>query len=324
MICPNAPCPAAFPTGFGALTGTAVPAGTYYTPAACSATVTTCNFAIANPWSWFSQGNSSYNALQVDVNHRFSKGLSLRGAYTWSRAIDDGDSVNSTTANNAPALTSNPFNLAADKGLATYNAKHVAVISAVYQLPFGRGRATANNMAGWSDWIVGGWSVNSIVTVQSGLPFTPQLGYNPSRNGDTKNPVRPFLNPAFTGNVDTSGTVAKWFDPTAFIAPPNNSGFYGNAGRDTLIGPGLTTWDFSLMKGMPDTRETDFAISSGNVQCFKSREFQHAKSDCRGINSTTRRQHNDLDSPADEPDRGTDHQYFDYFTPDSIGLKLLW
>jgi Carboxypeptidase regulatory-like domain len=250
VICPNTACPTTFPTGFGALTGAAVPAGTYYTPAACSATVTTCNFNIANPWSWFSQGTGSYNALQVDVNHRFSKGLSLRGVYTWSRAIDDGDSVNSTTANNAPALTSNPFNLSADKGLATYNAKHVAVISAVYQLPFGHGRAYANNVANWTDWIVGGWSANTIVTVQSGFPFTPQLSYNPSRNGDTKNPVRPFLNPTFTGNV-VPGTVTEWFNPTAFIAPPNNSGFYGNAGRNTLIGPGLATWDFSLMKEIP-------------------------------------------------------------------------
>jgi hypothetical protein len=86
--------------------------------------------------------------------------------------------------------------------------------------------------------------------VQSGFPFTPQLSYNPSRNGDTKNPVRPFINPAFTGNA-VPGTVVEWFNPTAFIAPPNNSGFYGNAARDTLIGPGLTTWDCSLMKKIP-------------------------------------------------------------------------
>ena len=250
VICPNVACPTVFPAGFGALTGAAVPTGTYYTPAACSATVTTCNFNLANPWSWYSLGVSSYNALQVDANHRLSKGLSLRGVYTWSRALDDGDSLNGTTANNAPGLVSNPFNLAADKGLATFNAKHVGVISTIYQLPFGHGRAFASNLPGLTEAIVGGWSVNSIVTVQSGFPFTPQMSYNPSRNGDTKNPVRPFINPAFTGNP-VPGTVSEWFNPAAFIAPPNNSGFYGNAGRDTLIGPGLATWDFSLMKETP-------------------------------------------------------------------------
>ena len=250
VVCPNAACPATFPAGFGVLTGTAVPAGTYYTPAACSAVVTTCNFNLVNPWSWLSLGTSSYNSLQIDASHRFSRGLSLRGVYTYSRAIDDGDSVNGTTANNAPALASNPANLAADKGLATFNANHVAVISAVYQLPFGHGQAFANGLSGWVDGLVGGWSVNTIVTAQSGFPFTPQLSYNPSRNGDTKNPVRPFVNPAFSGPV-VPGTVTEWFNPNAFIAPPNNSGFYGNAGRENLIGPGLAVWDFSLMKQIP-------------------------------------------------------------------------
>ena len=55
------------------------------------------------------------------------------------------------------------------------------------------------------------------------------------------------MNPAFTGPV-ILGNPNQWFNPAAFLAPPNNSGFYGNVGRDTLTGPGLATWDFSLMK----------------------------------------------------------------------------
>jgi hypothetical protein len=89
--------------------------------------------------------------------------------------------------------------------------------------------------------------VNSIVTIQSGFPFTPQLSYNPSNNGDTRNPVRPFVNPAFTGPVILA-KPSQWFDPNAFLAPPAASGFYGNLGRDTLIGPDLATWDFSAFK----------------------------------------------------------------------------
>jgi hypothetical protein len=95
--------------------------------------------------------------------------------------------------------------------------------------------------------LVSGWSVQSIVTLQSGFPFTPQLSYNPSNNGDTRNPVRPFVNPAFTGPV-ILGKPSEWFNPNAFLAPPAGSGFYGNLGRDTLIGPGLATWDFSAFK----------------------------------------------------------------------------
>jgi hypothetical protein len=100
---------------------------------------------------------------------------------------------------------------------------------------------------GWRDAMVSGWSLSSIITAQSGFPFTPQLSYNPSNNGDTRNPVRPFLNPNFTGPV-VLGNPKQWFNPNAFIAPPSLSGFYGNLGRDTYIGPGLATWDFSVLK----------------------------------------------------------------------------
>jgi len=95
--------------------------------------------------------------------------------------------------------------------------------------------------------VAGGWTLNSIVTAQSGFPFTPQLSYNPSNNGDTRNPVRAFLNPAFIGPV-VLGNPNQWFNPDAFIAPPNNSGFFGNVGRDAYTGPGLATWDFSVLK----------------------------------------------------------------------------
>jgi hypothetical protein len=155
--------------------------------------------------------------------------------------------LNQTTAGNAPGLVSNPLNLRADKGLATFDVRNVAVINALYALPFGRGKAFANGLGRWSNGLVDGWSVASIITAQSGFPFTPQLSYNPSNNGDTRNPVRPFLNPAFTGSV-VIGKPGQWFNPNAFIAPPSASGFYGNVGRDTFIGPGLATWDFSVLK----------------------------------------------------------------------------
>ena len=243
VICPNPVCPAAYPKTFPAgLAGTAVPAGAYYVPTAVRA-----NPAIANTWTYFSRGDSSYNALQVDVNRRFSGGLALRGVYTWSRTIDDGDSLNSTTSGGEPATVSNPFNLRADRGLANFDVRNLAVISEVYALPFGRGARFGSHIGGLANTFAGGWNVNSIVTIQGGFPFTPQLSYNPSNNGDTRNPVRPFLNPNFHGPV-ILGNPDQYFNPAAFLAPPNNSGFYGNLGRDTLIGPGLGTWDLSFLK----------------------------------------------------------------------------
>jgi hypothetical protein len=232
VICPASPCPATFPNTavWGALAGQPVPSGTFYTPSAAKP-----NPSIANTWTWFSEGTSSYHALQLDVNHRFSRGLGVRGVYTWSKVLDDGDSLNATAAANAPGLISNPHHIKSDWGLATYDVRNLGVITATYELPFA------------NDKPLGGWILNSIITAQSGFPFTPQLGYNPSNNGDTRNPVRAFVNPAFTGPA-VLGNPNQWFDPNAFIAPPNSSGFYGNLGRNTFIGPGLATWDMSLLK----------------------------------------------------------------------------
>lgn len=248
VICPASPCPANYPATFpGGIANTSVPAGTYFVPATVKA-----NPAIANTWTWFSEGTSSYNALQVDVNRRLSAGLTLRAVYTFSKVLDDGDSLNATTSGGGPALASNPFNLKADWGLGTFDIRHVAVVSGTYALPVGHGKRFLGGLEGFANLMASGWTVNSIVTLQGGFPFSPQLSYNPSNNGDTRNPVRPFANPAFTGPV-VLGNPNQWFNPAAFLAPANtaaNGGFYGNVGRNTLIGPGLATWDFSVLKEM--------------------------------------------------------------------------
>jgi hypothetical protein len=243
-ICPASPCPSTYPNTFPVgVAGTPVPAGSYYIPTGRPK----ANPTLANTWTWFSLGSSSYNSLQVDFNHRFSHELSLRGVYTWSKTLDDGDSLNATTAGNAPGLVSNPYNVKADWGPATYDVRNLGVISVVYGLPFGKGKLFANGLGRFGNGAVSGWSVNSLVVLQAGFPFTPQLSYNPSNNGDTRNPVRPFVNPNFQGSV-ILGKPSQWFNPNAFLAPPPNSGFYGNLRRDTLVGPGLATWDFSTVK----------------------------------------------------------------------------
>ena len=85
--------------------------------------------------------------------------------------------------------------------------------------------------------------MSAIETVQSGFPFAPQLGFDPANNGDSRNPVRPSVNPAFSGNV-ILGNPNEYFNPAAFIVPPN--GTYGNLGRDTLNGPARPGWTFQF------------------------------------------------------------------------------
>jgi hypothetical protein len=120
-----------------------------------------------------------------------------------------------------------------DWGLSALNVARQAGISAHYELPFGHGKLT------------GGWQINAIATLLAGFPFTPQIGANRSEDGDTRNPDRPSINPAFTGPV-VLGSPNQWFNPNAFTLPP--FGTYGNLGRATLTGPGLATLDLSLFK----------------------------------------------------------------------------
>jgi Carboxypeptidase regulatory-like domain len=253
-ICPTSPCPVG------------APSGAYYiapgTPVA--------NPALGPGWTWDSIGASSYNALEAEINRRTSHGLLLSAAYTWSKTLDDGDSLNATAAGNAPGLLSNPFNPRADWGPATYNLGQVFVFDGSYQLPLGPHQHWLSGSRGVVSALAAGWTTNSIVSLQSGFPFTPQLSYNPSNNGDSKNPVRPSANPAFHGSP-IEGKPAQWFNPAAFLAPPN--GFYGNLGRDTLSGPGLATWDFSLLKQTPLRENTSLQFRAESFNLLNGANF---------------------------------------------------
>jgi hypothetical protein len=236
VICPASPCPTNYPAG----------AYFYYASLAAPFTGTPAlaNPNVANTTHWVSEGVSSYNGLEVDVNHTVSHGLQFRGVYTFSKSLDDGDSMNTSVATNSPAFASNPLNpKQADYGHASFDVRHSGVINATYDLPFGR--KSASGGPNWVSTLTGNWQVSGIETLLSGLPFTPQLSYNPANDGDSRNPVRPSLNPAFTGPVILGGP-GRYFDPNAFIAPLPNT--YGNAPRNFLVGPALAETDFSVVK----------------------------------------------------------------------------
>ncbi|MGH9470270.1 MAG: carboxypeptidase regulatory-like domain-containing protein [Terriglobia bacterium] len=234
LICPAVACPAGLPAGT-----------IYYPPGAPRR-----NPSLANTWTWLSEGTSSYNALQADLRRRFSHGLSFRGVYTWSKSLDNGDTLNGSAAANAPGLVMDPQNLALDWGLSTFDVRNVAALNGEYELPIGAGKALFPSVSGWPAKVLSGWTLSGIFTAESGFPFTPQLGFNPSNNGDTRNPVRPSWNPAFTGPVILGGPN-RYFNPEAFVTPA--PGTYGNVGRDTLIGPGAHDADLALMKVTPLT-----------------------------------------------------------------------
>ncbi len=227
--------------------------GTIYYP-----TTVKANPLVANTTSWISGGSSNYNALELDIRRNFSNGLQFRANYTFAKNLDNGSAWNTSVSANTPAFVSYPADPSLDYGPAATDIRHVAAFNATYELPVGRGQYFLSSASPLINHLVSGWSLSTIAILQTGFPFSPQLGYNPTGSGDTRNPVRPNRNPNFTGNLYTRGTtamrVAQFFSPGAFTAPIY--GTVGNLGRDTLTGPGYANWDLSLLKATQLTERT--------------------------------------------------------------------
>jgi hypothetical protein len=203
------------------------------------------NPELANSTSWVSDGVGFYNGLLVDVRRSFAKGFQLRANYTYSKNLDDGSAWNTSVSGNTPAYVEFPLDPKRDWGPAATDLRHAASINGSYELPFGPGRKFLAHVTGPARIAAVGWTASAIIGAQSGFPFSPQLGYNPTGNGDTRNPVRPDWNPNFHGTLYPR-TPRQWFNPEALLPPA--AGTYGNAGRNCLLGPGLTNLDLSAAK----------------------------------------------------------------------------
>jgi len=194
---------------------------------------------------WYTEGNSSYNAIQTEVIRRLAQGLQFRANYTWSNNLDTNSALTGAQADNQAQMVLDRNDLRRDWGPSALNVSSQASISAHYELPLGRGKHWQRGARGVDDALAGGWQVNGIAALLSGFPFTPQIGSNLSGDGDTRNPDRPAVNPFFKGPVLLQNPN-QWFNPDGFLLPA--PGTYGNLGRGTLNGPGLADLDVSLSK----------------------------------------------------------------------------
>ncbi len=254
QICASTTCTSGGIATLASFKGVAptVPQGAQYIPGPGAARP---NPALSAGFFWLTEGNSSYNALQVDVTHRFSKGLEFRGNYTWAKNLDINSGLTGAQANNQAQMVLNRNDLRQDWGPSALNPKSQASLSANYEIPFGHGAALAETMfPGGKSIRIRLAQVNAIGTFLSGFPFTPLIGSNRSGDGDTRNPDRPSLSPSFSGATVT-GNPTQWFKPAAFALPV--AGTNGNLGRGTLTGPGLADVDFSLFKSTRVTEKTN-------------------------------------------------------------------
>jgi outer membrane receptor protein involved in Fe transport len=181
-----------------------------------------------------SQANSSYNALQVEANKRFSRGFSLKGVYTFSRSID----MHSGTA--IGAGTPNVFDLSTQRGLSDFHAKHIASFSWIWDLPR---LATASAPL---RFVLGGWQVNGLVTARSGLPINVVSGRDVALSSTTNQRPDVVGEHRLSDDRPRADKILRWFDRTAFAFPAN--GAFGNVGRNALTGPSATNTNLGLFK----------------------------------------------------------------------------
>ncbi len=181
--------------------------------------------------------SSSYNALQVTGERRFSHGLAFLASYAWGHSLD----ITSTTASGG---VQNPLCEVCDRGPSDFDIRQSLVLSWSYELPFGKGKWIGNDWSKPVDYVLGGWKFNSIDTFQSGSPFTVNSGTNTEGSGGGTQRANVI------GNWQVANpSPTEWFNPAAFAAPPSYT--YGDTGRNIIVGPGTNEVDLSLFKNIP-------------------------------------------------------------------------
>ncbi len=220
-----------------------------------------CNVSETDP----PVGFSLYNALQVNYNHRFSRGLTALVSYTYSKFLDnvEGNESWSYAGNQGPA---NNYNLAAEKSVDGSDTPHSLVANYIYQLPIGRGKAVGGHMNHLADAFAGGWEVSQIATFKSGLPL--------SISGANYNSYGGSPRPDVVGDVHVSNPgIHEWFNTGAFAFAPYGS--FGTAPRyfSYLRGPHYQNWDTSLMKNWAITESMRFQFRAELYNTFNHAQF---------------------------------------------------
>jgi hypothetical protein len=182
--------------------------------------------------------NSFYNALQLSFDRRLSHGLRFKTSYTYSKNIDEGSITITQGGDND--MPQDPDDRKAERGLSNYDLRHYWVTNFTQDLPALPGPQV----------LLAGWQWNGIFTAASGNPFSVLVGFDRARARFQagSNPGRPDLVPGASTNPVLGGPD-RYYDPLAFNLP--EAGFYGNLGRNTVVGPGLVNFDFSLGKNFP-------------------------------------------------------------------------
>jgi hypothetical protein len=202
-------------------------------------------------------GDSSFNALQTHLMRRLRGGISMNARYTFSKSIDDASSFGGVGA----TVAQNWLDLAAERGLSSFNRTDVFTLSWVYTSPFGNPNSRFAS-SGWDGRLLRNWTLSGGVTAESGTPLTARVLGNQTQLAQT--------NGTGSERADATGLPVEsgsgLFNLAAFIVPP--SGQFGNAGRNTIPGPDLVSVNAAFGRSFQfgDTRRRlEFRAEANNV-----------------------------------------------------------
>jgi hypothetical protein len=226
----------------------------------------------------FYQGRSYFNALELQLAKRMSHGFQMQGTFTWGKSIDTSSATLAGDAFNNSISSLDWFDMKLTRGLSDFNVGRTLVVNGTWEVP------TAKSFSGPARWLTDGWELGVIFTASDGVPFTPTWGTggDPSNSNSSDDFAYPnrlggsgcntLTNPGNPNNyiktqcfsVPTAPDPAFWgancnpfppsiqpSDPTLPPVPatfPQCFNLRGNAGRNSLIGPGITSLDFSVFK----------------------------------------------------------------------------
>jgi hypothetical protein len=209
------------------------------------------------------EANSTYNGFVAAFQKRFGRGLQFQTSYTLSKSMDTGSTITNATNSGGSGGTGllDPEDWVRDRSLSDFDTRHIFSQNFTWELPVGPGKALGSGLTGVAAQVLGGWEISGIFKAASGSPITinsSSAGW--SETGNTNRLERPDLVPGANNNPvhgvsrgcagfpagTKLGTPDLWFDPCAFTVSP--LGFFGNLGRNTVIGPDRVTLDYSLVK----------------------------------------------------------------------------
>jgi hypothetical protein len=182
--------------------------------------------------------NSSYHSLNVKLNRRFSNGISILGAYTYSKAMGIGGAEYGDQSRQQ-----NAYDRAAEYAALDFNQTERLTLSWIYELPFGKGKAFGSSLGGVGAALAGGWSVQGNYTAHTGFPLTPVSGVSSNVGRQDLNRSNRVCNGNLSG---AARTLNAWFNTSCF--PDHLFGTFGNSGNDVIGGPGVNNFDLAALK----------------------------------------------------------------------------